>query len=108
MPNSYEYYFLPKAEKDLNEIVKYIEQVLFNTKAADDFAYELFDKIDAVRKFPLSGQLIDNIHISDSELRKIVVGNYLVFYKPIEKIKTIVIVRIVYGSRNLDEILSIF
>ena len=101
----FSYRFAPLAESDLNEVLLYIEQELYNTKAANDFATELFQKIDNIIEFPLSGKGIDNEFIPDKDLRKFVVGKYIVFYKPDREKDKIIIVRIIYGARNLDEII---
>jgi len=106
MANKYSYRFAPKAFSDLDATLAYIEQELFNPKAAEDLAVELFKKIDHIRLFPLSGRALSNEFISDQTLRKFFVGKYIVFYKPDKETKTIIIVRIVYGGRNIDEILK--
>jgi len=106
MANKYSYKFAPKAQNDLNEVLLYIEQELSNSKAAKDLADELFVKIDNIREFPLSGRVVDNEFFIDQTLRKFIVGKYIVFYKVNQEAKTIIIVRIVYGGRNIDEILK--
>ena len=106
MASKYSFKFAPKALSDLNEVLLYIEQELSNSKAAKDLADELFEKIDNVREFPLSGRAVVNEFIIDQTLRKFIVGKYIVFYKVNKEAKTIIIVRIVYGGRNIDEILK--
>jgi len=102
----YAYKFAPRAESDLDNTLKYIEEELHNPKAAQDLVIELFEKIDIVREFPLSGVALDNEFISDQTLRRIFVRNYVVFYKPDDATKTIIIIRMIYGGRNIDEILK--
>jgi len=106
MENKYLYYIMPKAKRDLHDIGEYIMEELQHPKAAKDFFIKFSEKIDVLLQFPFSGQLIDNKHIADTDLRKIVVGNYIVFYKPDEQAKTIIIVRIIHGSRNIDKALK--
>jgi len=106
MTDKYSYRFLPIAENDLVNTVLYIEQELSNPKAAKDFTIKLSKKIDDTRVFPLSGKAIDNKFIADKGLRQFAVGNYIVFYKPDKETETIIILRIIYGGRDIDEILK--
>jgi len=102
----YSYRFAPLAEIDLDSTLDYIEYELFNPKAAADLATKLNNKIDHIRDFPLSGRVVENEYVIGQNLRQIFIGNYIVFYKPDEETKTIIIVRIVYGGQNIDEILK--
>jgi len=52
MASNYSYKFAPKAQNDLETALTYIERELFNPKAAEDLAFELFQKIDYIREFP--------------------------------------------------------
>ena len=103
--SKYDYWFAPKAESDLDELLAHIEHKLFNPKAALDFAIELFDKIDYYRVFPELGIKVDNEFVINKDLRKFFVGNYIAFYIPNKESRTIIIVRIVYGGRNVGEML---
>ena len=102
----YAYSFAPKARTDLEDVLRYIEEELSNPKAAVDMAKTFFEKIDTLRASPLSGRKIDNEYVLDQNLRKFFVGKYIVFYKPDEDNRTIIIVRIIYGGRNVDDILK--
>ena len=54
----------------------------------------------------MSGRALDNEFILDQTLRKFFVGNYIVFYRPDKEAKTVIIVRMVFGGRDIDEILK--
>lgn len=60
MDFKYSYRFTEKAAKDLDEIIKYIKEELFNPSAASVFADKIFENIDNIRNFPLSGMLVEN------------------------------------------------
>lgn len=105
MENKFSFHLVPQARLDFYNIGKYIAEELQNPKAAYDFEDKFFEKVDVLTRFPLSGQLVDNKHNTDNDLRKIIVGSYIIFYKPMDKIKTIVIIRIIHGSRNIDKVL---
>lgn len=104
MEFEYSYQFTEKASSDLDEILYYISNELDNPVAAQNFIKKIFEKIDVVRTFPDSGSLVVNEFLSDKNIRKFIVGNYIVYYKTNYPEKMINIVRIIYGKRNQDEV----
>ena len=76
MKSSYTYEFTPAAETDLDDIVRYVAQRLFNAKAVLDFKVVLHKKIEQLRSFPESGSIIGN----NGVLRKSFVGNFTRLY----------------------------
>lgn len=94
-----------KADADLDAIVSYIALELSNSKAAADFVSKLQEVIEEVRVFPESGSLVVNEFMLNKEVRRKLVGNYIMYYLPDFSEKTIYILRIIYSSRNIDEIL---
>ncbi len=103
---AYNYIFTEKAAGDLDEIIKYIREDLSNPTAAKQFYEKVFDLIDKVREFPETGMIVDNEYIADREIHRLLIDNYIMYYKAEETGKRIVIVRIIYGKRNLAEILK--
>lgn len=106
MEYKYSYKLTQKAEGDLDEIVSYIAVQLANESAASNFVDNLIECIDKTCLFPESGSIIVNEFLPDIGVRKKIVGNYIIFYLPNFDDKTIMILRIVYGRRNMDEILK--
>lgn len=94
-----------KADADLDDIVSYIAVELSNPKAASDFVDKLQGTIEEVRGFPESGSIVVNEFVPNMQIRKKPVGNYMIYYLPDSTEKMIFILRIVYGRRNMDEIL---
>ncbi len=105
MAFDYSYRFTEKAVQDLDEILHYISVELDNPIAAKNLGKKIFDQIDNVRCFPESGALVSNDYLADKTIRKMIVDHYVVYYKAHHEEKMISIVRVVYGKRNLDEIL---
>ena len=91
-----------RAESDLDGIVSYITVDLANPQAASDFVDKLQDIIEEARAFPESCSLVDNEFLYIKKL----VGNYIMYYLLDIGENIIYILRIVYGKRNLDEILK--
>ena len=105
MEYKYSYRFTEKAEQDFDEILRYISVDLANTTAARNLGKKMFEQIDMVRAFPDSGTPVDNEFLLDKAVRQLSVDNYIIYYKTHYDEKAISIIRIVYGKRNLDEIL---
>ena len=106
MAYNFSYRFTEKAEQDLDEILRYISVDLVNPTAAQNLGRKVFEKIDMVRVYPESGAPVDNEFLADKTVRKLSVDNYVIYYKAHYEEKIISIIRIVYGKRNLDEILK--
>ena len=94
-----------KAEADLDGILSYMAVQLANSKAAAAFLDKLQDAISEACLSPESGSPVDNEFLPCKTIRKKLFGNYILYYFPDEKAETIYILRILYGRRNLDEIL---
>ena len=106
MASKFGYRLTKRAESDLDGIVSYIAIELANPQAASDFVDKLKDNIDEARAFPESGSLVDNEFLQLDNLRKKLIGNYIMYYLLDVGENIIYILRIVYGKRNLDEILK--
>ena len=105
MGSKWGYQLTQKADADLDGIVGYIAVELANPTAASDFMDKLQDAIEEARSFPESGSLVINEFVPNTEVRKKQVDNYIMYYLPDSDEKMIFILRIVYGRRNMDEIL---
>lgn len=95
-----------KAESDLDGIVSYITVELQNQQAASDFVDKLMNSIEEARIFPESGSFVHNEFLQVNNMRKKLIGNYIMYYLPNTEEKIIYVLRIVYGKRNMDEILK--
>ncbi len=105
MESKWGYRLTQKADADLDDIVGYIAVDLANPTAASDFVDTLQRVIEEARSFPESGSPVVNEFVPNTEVRKKTVGNYLMYYLPDSAEKMIFVLRIVYGRRNMDEIL---
>ena len=106
MASKFGYRLTKRAESDLDGIVSYITVDLANPQAASDFVDKLQDTIEEARAFPESGSLVHNEFLQIENVRKKLVGNYIMYYLLDIGENIIYILRIVYGKRNLDEILK--
>lgn len=103
MANNYRLKIFPLAQADMESIFAYISKELKNPTAAinqiDDFE-KAFENICA---FPESCPLIDNEYVKDKTLRKLIVNNYIAFFRI--KDKDLQVIRVLYGMRNYQDLL---
>ena len=104
MSSKYQYHFTKKAETDLDEILSYISIELSNPDAAASFLKDLQAVLASICSVPKIGRIVDNEFLPNREIRKSLVGNYVLYYLPDIKEKRIYVLRILYGRRNLDEL----
>lgn len=104
MASKFGYRLTKRAESDLDGIVSYIAVELSTPQAASDFVDKLKDNIDETRAFSESGSPVDNEFLQVENLRKKLIGNYIMYYLPDMREKIIYILRIVYGKQNITEI----
>ena len=85
----------PLAEVDLDDIWWYIAQD--NPDAADRFLAKIGEQCQTLAQFPKMGISRDEL---TPALRSFPVGNYLIFYLPIDD--GIEVVRVLSGVRDMD------
>ena len=102
----YKIEYLPAAQNDLLEILKYIAVNLCNKKAAIEITEEIVAKIDGLAEFPYKNAVHNPIRPLNYEYRKLSVKNYLVFYRVNEDLKLITVVRVIYARRDVNSILK--
>ena len=104
MATDYSFFFTDTAVTDLEETLNYISAELSNPTAANNFIIKLETAVSSIRKFPLSGSPVDNPYVRRNDIRKKLVGNYVLYYIPDQEKHQIMILRIVYGQRDRDQI----
>ena len=98
----YKLEFLPIAKNDLLEIVGYIGNELQNPVAAERFVEKLFSAAEELCGFPYAHQVYIPIKPLENEYRRVLVGNYFLFYTVDERKKTVTVVRVIYARRDID------
>lgn len=99
--DKYQVRLLRIAEEDFSEIVKYIGND--NIKVANELANLFEINFDLLSNNPLPGRIPRDEELKNMGYRYLVVQNYLIFYSIGEK--TILIHRIIHGTRNFKDIL---
>lgn len=105
MGSKFQFRLTEKANADLDDTICYIAVELANPKAASDFMDKLGAAIDEACLLPESGSPVVNDLLGGWEVRKKIIGNYIMYYWPDLTEKIIYVLRIVYEGRNMDDIL---
>lgn len=103
MDNKYKLKIYPSAQADMEQIFRYIAVDLCNPTAALDQINDFEKAFENVCTFPQSCPFVNNEYVKDKSLRKLIVNNYIAFYRI--KDREIQVVRVIYGMRNYEELL---
>jgi toxin ParE1/3/4 len=99
----FELRYSPLFYDDLDRVTNYILLDLKNEIATKTFIYDIETAIKKRLESPLQPAVYPSMRRRGYEYRRILVGNYLIFYVVIER--TMIVRRLLYGRRDLDKIL---
>lgn len=88
---------------DLDKIIDYIVLELKNVAAAKQLVNDVEAAIKQRQAHPLQSAAYKSTNKRRNPYRRILVGNYLIFYIVIEN--TMIVRRLLYGRRDIDRIL---
>jgi len=100
MSNKFRIEYLPIAEKDLTEILEYIQ--IDNPTAAPNLLGEIDKAISKLSYFPYIGSIPKDQRLILLNYRMLIVANYLVFYVVLEEEEVVEIRRVLHGKRKYD------
>ena len=103
--NVYKIIITKRAERDLQDIWKYIADDLSEPRIAD----KLLDRIDKhilnLAEMPKRHKLVSDSRLAMQGVRLLHIGNYTVFYTVAEKEKIVNIIRVLYSRRDWQNLL---
>ena len=100
MNNKFRIEYLPIAEKDLTEILEYIQ--IDNPAVALNLLDEIDKAISKLSYFPYMGSIPKDQRLILLNYRMLVVENYLVFYVVFDEEEVVEIRRVLHGKRKYD------
>ncbi len=100
----YQIEYLQTAFDDLKEIVLYISTELSNPEAAERLAEAIINKADTLSEFPYGRPVYHPLKKLEKEYRTVYVNHYTLFYWIEEETKRVVIARIIYSKRNVENL----
>ena len=89
-----------KAKEDLKDIVFYIKNNLKEPAIAGKYAKMIKDEVKGLSYFPQRNAIIDDDIITDLKVRKLIIKNYIAFYRINEENNIVNVERILYGASN--------
>ena len=96
----------PEFGEDIRSIHAYVSGTLLEPVVAKNLIDRILKAVGELSTFPLRNPVYEKEPWKSRGLRKMKVGNYLVFYLIDEKSNTVVVLHVFYAGRNLDECLS--
>ncbi len=105
MKSKYSLNIYPRAQSDLDDILHYISIDLCNPSAAIELIDNMEHSLDLVCQEPEMCPLVNSSLIKDKTLRKLIVKNYIIFYRPLNSNKEIQVIRVLYGMMDYENIL---
>ena len=94
------------ARDDLINIKKYIKFGLQSPNAADKLIKKIKDGIKDLSFMPERNPLCDNEIWRKRGLRKLIIDKYIVFYLSVRATKEVIVITVMYGSRDIDRALN--
>ena len=99
---SYEVTLTPEANRDLREIYRYIAVGLQSVQNASGLLDRLEESILRLDEMPERFRVYEREPWRSRNLRVMPVDHYLVFYIPDNQLKTVTVIRVMYGRRDID------
>lgn len=100
---NYSIVITPQAKNDLREIFKYIAFELQSVQNAAGQIERIEKAIASLDTMPERFKVYDKPIWRKRNLRIMPIDNYLVFYIPTHDNRTVTVLRIMYGGRNIDD-----
>lgn len=98
--NKYDVKILDEAKDDIKEIVIYIKTKLKEPEIAKQYSKAFKEEISKLKDNADAYNVIDNEITGKSDIRKINVKNFMIFYRIIERIKEVQIIAVYYSRSN--------
>jgi plasmid stabilization system protein ParE len=96
---------MPRAGADIEEIYAYIAHTLQAPHAAEALLGKIDTAINSIPQNPYLYPKSYNEILAAKGYHRVIVKNYLIFYLIDDTERTVNIMRVLYGSRDLEELL---
>ena len=102
---AYDLFVTQAAHEDLEEALRYIAGDLANPSAAAN----LLDQVQAVygqlKDFPMLHECCHDLRLRALGYRKVVIGNFLLIYHPVEAENRVYLLRFFYGGSDYEKLI---
>lgn len=89
-----------QAKEDYKSIIKYIKYKLLEPNIAERYAELIKDEINTLKYNPQKFAIIDHDIIKEYKLKKLIIKNYIVFYRITEDENIVNVEGILYGGTD--------
>lgn len=103
---SFEIFYTQKALTNLESIYSYIADDLQAPENAKRTTTEILNGVDSLTNMPSRNPLYDKEPWRSMGMRKLIVKNYIIFYLTNLDDNKIIIIRVVYGKRDISKVLD--
>ena len=103
---NYRIVYTPDARDDLDDIYSYIAFSLSERQTAIKLTRRIRNEIRALNPFAESCEVVDFEPWKELGIRRLPVGNFNVYYLADTEAHVITIIRIFYGGRDIENIIS--
>lgn len=104
--DSYRIIVTPDAEADLSELRDYIANVLRSPETARSYLHHLRKEIGSLSEMPARIKAVDEEPWHSRGIRKLIVKNFLVYFRIVEEEKTVFILNVIYARRDQLRVLQ--
>jgi toxin ParE1/3/4 len=101
--NTWKVVYTEQSENDLRGIYEYIAFSLLEPETAKKQTRRIMEAVAKLSLLPLRCPLYKKEPWFSKGLRVLQIDRYLAFYLPMQEQKTIVVIRIMYSGRNIEE-----
>ena len=96
----------PEFRDDVRNIYSYIANELLDPASAKNVADRILKAVASLSELPLRYPLYEKEPWQSRGLRKLTVGNYIVFYLANEETGTVIVLHVFYAGRNIEKCLE--
>lgn len=100
MRNKYKVEISRQAKLDLRDIVLYIKNILKAPSIANKYVELFKNEINNLQYFPQRFAIVDSELIKGECVRRVIVKNYIIFYRVNEKDQLVKVDRIMYSASD--------
>lgn len=102
---SYKVLMTEPAANDLQGIAHYIANELREPGVANKLIGRIREAVMSLAQLPTRYALVSDEQLALQGIRKALVDSYIIFYVVSEKVETVIVIRILYSSRNWIDLL---
>lgn len=106
MRETYGVRYAPQALEDLKDLYVYVAHSLRAPGTAKSLTTRIRKAIRELERFPEKHPTVEWEPWKSRNLRKMPVGNFVVFYRVDEPAGEVMVIRIVYGGRDMERVLD--